>query len=163
MSQAESVNTMMQGAFVLVDANAGRYALQISGLTAGAGGVPIETAIPVVTRSTSVYATGKSSAPGAGTTVAQTTSLAQGTWDVEVTTFIGGTTVAATEIDNMELFLGAASQGRIVNAVPGTAGSSGAVRTKLRFDGTGVIAVKANGAATAGSIYVANIVVTRIN
>jgi hypothetical protein len=152
---------MFHGSFVNVGATG--YALQVSGVSGGGTGSPIETSIPVVARSTSKVDDGKVAAPGAGVNIAATAALAQGTWDVEVTTFIGGTTVANTEMDNMEVTHGGVAFCRVLNPVPGTAGASNPGFLRYRFDGNGVIAVRAVAAATAGSIYTATIVCTRIN
>lgn len=160
---AASVNDKLAGALVLVDATAGRYAMEVSGLGAGDQGVPIETSPPVASRTTSTFVAGKQAAPGAGTVIATLTVPAQGTYEINVNTFIGGTTVAATEIDNMELFINGVSVGKIVNAVPGTAGATDVARTRFKYDGNSTIIVKANAAATAGSVYAANIIASRIN
>lgn len=163
MSQAESLQTMLQGAFVLVDAAKKIYALQISGLTAGDGGVPIETQLPFAVRTTSVIDTGKAAAPGAGAAIASVGPLPAGTYEVEITTFITGTTVANLESDNMELRIGGTPVERIINPVSGTTGATSQGKMKFRYDGAAAISVNANAAATASSIYMANIVATRIN
>jgi hypothetical protein len=160
---ASSINDKLAGALVTVDQNAGRYAIQVSGLGAADQGVPIESSIPVASRATSTFNTGKQAAPTAGTTIATLTVPAQGTYEIELHAFIGGTTVANVEIDNMELFVNGASVGRIINGVAGTAGAGGINRRVFRYDGNGTIAIKANGASTAGSIYAATISATRIN
>jgi hypothetical protein len=163
MAQAVSSGSMQQGSFVPVDPTNGVYAQMISGPTGGNTAVPIEAAIPVSSRATSTFNTGKQAAPTAGTTIATLTVPAQGTYEIELHAFIGGTTVANVEIDNMELFVNGVSQGRVINAVAGTAGASGINRRVFRYDGNGTIAIKANAASTAGSIYVATISATRIN
>jgi hypothetical protein len=154
---------MFQGSFVLIDDATKAYALRISGLTSGTGGVPIETAIPVVARTTSIIASGEQSAPGVGVDIAATTALDAGTWDIEITTAIGGTTVAALESFNMEVLFAGVSKGRVINPVPGTTGASGPGYFKARYDGGGIITVQAAEAATASSYYAATIVCTRIN
>jgi hypothetical protein len=163
MSQPETLNTMFQGAFVPVDAANKVYALQVSGATAGSQGVPIETSIPVAARVTSVIDTNKVAAPGAGATIATVGPLTSGTYEVEITTFIGGTTVANTEVDNMELRIAGIAVERIINPVPGTTGATNTSKIKFKYDGASTVAVHANAAATASSIYTANIIATRIN
>ena len=163
MSGQPSINSVIQGSYVPVDAPNGIYAQIVSGATNGNTAVPIETSIPVSSRTTSTFNAGKQAAPGAGTTIATLTVPAQGTYEIIIEGFIGGTTVANVEIDNMELFVNGTSQGRIINAVAGTAGAGGISRRVFKYDGNGAIAVKANGASTAGSIYTATITATRIN
>lgn len=164
MGQAQSANSMLQGAFVPISVANGTYALMVSGPTDGNQGLPIETSIPVVTRSTSVMASGKIAAPAAGGVIVATAALAQGTWELAFVATIVGTTVAATEVDNMEIYLnGVATGERIIIPVPGTSGAVGNGELKMRYDGAGVISVRANGAATAGSTYACTVIATRIN
>lgn len=162
-NQDQSLNTMFQGAFVPVDEAQGQYALQVSGATTGSQGVPIETAIPVAARQTSIKVSGEQSAPGAGVDICATPALEQGTWDIEIFSTIGGTTVAALESFNMEVLNAGVSYCRVINPVPGTAGCSGAGYLKYRYDGAGIITVQAAEAATASSYYAATIVCTRVN
>jgi hypothetical protein len=155
---------MLQGAFVPVNAANGTYALMVSGPTDGNQGLPIETSIPVVTRSTSIMDSGKVAAPAAGGIIAATAALAQGTWELNFVATIVGTTVAATEVDNMEIYLnGVATDERIIIPVPGTSGAVGNGELKMRYDGAGIVSVRANAAATAGSTYACTIVATRVN
>jgi hypothetical protein len=163
MAQPESLQTMLQGAFVLIDNATKSYGLKVSGLTAGEGGVPLETAIAFVARATSIRNSGEASAPGAAGLIAATPALDQGTWEIEITSTIGGTTVAALESFNMEVLNNGVGYARVINPVPGTTGCVGPGYLKYRYDGAGVIRVQANEAATAGSYYAATIVCTRIN
>lgn len=160
---ANSTNTKLNGALVTVDEAAGKYAMQISGATSGDQGVPIETSIPVSARTTSIIASGEQAAPGVGVDIAATAALASGTWDIEITTLIGGTTVAALEAFNMEVLFNGASKGRVINPVFGTTGGSGLGYFKARYDGAGIVLVQAAEAATASSHYAATIVATRVN
>lgn len=165
MSQAQSLQTMMQGAFVPVDVVNGVYAMQVSGATAGSQGVPIETSIPVAARVTSITDTTITTitAPGAGAAIATTTALPAGTYEVTVNSLISGTT-ADLEIYNMRLTVGAATISRIMNPVFGTTGSSGMATAKFKVDTAGGVAsVVAVAAATAASKYWAQIIATRIN
>lgn len=163
MAETESLNSMFHGAFVLVDAATKRYALQISGATAGSQGVPIETTIPVVARATSIMASGEAAAPIAGADIAATAALDAGTWDIEITAAIGGTTVAALEMFNMRVLANGVDKGRVIVPVPGTSGCTGNGTLKFRYDGAGVITVEAAEAATAASHYAATIVATRVS
>lgn len=158
-----STNDKLHGALVLVDAATGKYAMQISGATSGDQGVPIETSIPVAARQTSIIASGEQAAPGVGTDVAATVALEAGTWDIEITSLIGGTTVAALEAFNLEVLFNGVSKGRVINPVFGTTGASGTGTFRARYDGAGIILVQAAEAATASSYYAATIVATRIN
>lgn len=102
--------------------------------------------------------------PTANAVLAAVVTPPAGTYNVTVTSYIGGTTVAATEINNMRIRVGAAAIGRIINPVPGTSGAVSAVNTTVRVkcDGTQNIDVIAVGAGTVGSIYGVNIVATRV-
>lgn len=162
MPESQSINTMLQQAFASVGAS-DNYALQISGVSGGDQASPIETSIPVAARATSIRDDGKVAAPGAGVNIAATAALDQGTWDIEVTTFIGGTTVSNLETDNMEVTNGGVAYCRVLNPVPGTTGATNRGGLKYRYDGAGIIAVRAVAAATASSIYSATIVATRVN
>lgn len=161
MAAAESTNTMFQNAFIKVAD--GVYALQVSGATAGAQGVPIEVSLPVAARVTSTMDTGKVAAPAANGVIATVGPLPSGTYEIEITTYIGGTTVANVEIDNMELRISGAVVERIINPVSGTTGATDVSKMKFKYDGASTVAVHANAAATAASIYTANIIATRIN
>lgn len=162
---AGSIADKLHGALVTVDAATGRHALQISGLGSGDVATPIETSIPVASRVTSTFADGKVAAPAAAAAIATTANLAPGTWDVEVSTFIAGTTVANLEMNNMNLKFGATQLCILGTPVPGTAGASGMGKYKCRIDvpAPTPVSVTAVAAATAGSIYFANIIATRVN
>jgi hypothetical protein len=161
MAQEESLNTMFHDAFVSVGGTS--YALQVSGVSGGDSGSPIEISIPVAARATSIRDDGKAAAPGAGVNIAATAALEQGTWDIEISSFIGGTTVANLEIDNMEVTHAGVAYCKVINPVPGTTGATDRGGLKYRYDGAGVIAVRATAAATASSIYAATIIATRVN
>jgi hypothetical protein len=114
--------------------------------------------------STSVTDTATVAAPGAGVTVCETVALAAGTWDLEAITFIGGTTVAATEQTNMRLRIGTTAISRVLNPVPGTTGAVGTGQLRVRVIAPGgttanIIAVAA---ATASSVYSGSIVARRV-
>lgn len=163
MVATESVNTMEQNSYVkLAD---GSYAQRITGTANGDSAAALEVVIPVVARVTSSCADGKVAAPGAASNIAVTGNLASGTWDVEITTFIGGTTVANTEINNMAFKLGGTQLQVLGNPVPGTTGATDMAKYRFRCDipAPTPVSVVAVGAATAGSIYYASIVATRVN
>jgi hypothetical protein len=163
MVALEGRNTMIQNAFV--KSADGQYAIRVTGTANGDSPAALETVIPVVARVTSTFADGKQAAPTAGTAIATSANLAAGTWDVEVTTFIGGTTVANLEINNMNLKFGATQLSLLGNPVPGTAGATDMGKYKCRIDvpAPTPVSVTAVATATAGSIYFAHIVATRVN
>lgn len=114
---------------------------------------------------TSVTANGKQAAPAANTPIATTANLGPGSWDVECTTMIGGTTVANVEVDNMVFKIGATPIATILNAVAGTAGASDLGKFKIRVDlnAQAPISIASGGAAaTAASIYTASIVANKV-
>lgn len=154
---------MQQESYVKL--NDGQYAMRVTGTANGDSAAALEVVIPVVARVTSSFADGKVTAPAAAANIAVTGNLPAGTWDIEVTTFIGGTTVAGLEINNMAFKLGNTQLTLLGNPVPGTAGATDMGKYRFRCDiptptPVSVIAV-AN--ATAGSIYFASIVATRVN
>lgn len=127
-------------------------------------GTGIPTSIPLVQQSFSATDTTAVAAPGAGATIATVVNPPAGTYEVVVNSFIGGTTVAANEVTNMRLTVGGIAVGRILNSVPGTSGAVSVTQTKFRVvvNGAQSINVIAVAAATAGSIYSASIVASRI-
>ena len=163
MAASESTNTMEQNSYIKV--GDGAYAMRVTGTANGDNPAPLEMVIPVVARVTSTFADGKQAAPGAGTAIATTPNLAAGTWDVEVTTFIGGTTVANLEINNMNLKFGATQLVILGNPVPGTTGATdmGKYRCRVDVPAPTPMSITAVAASTAGSIYYANIIATRVN
>jgi len=170
--ELESLNTMFQAAFLkMAD---GEYALRTQTGSGGASTVVavsqagtnnvVQTLIPTAARTSAITATGKVTAPAAGAAIATTASLAIGTWDVEVTTFIGGTTVASLEMDNCRLNIAAAAHATIINPVAGTTGATTLAKfnTRVQLASASTLSVVAIAAATAGSIYSASIVATRV-
>ena len=128
--------------------------------------LPGLSSVPGVTEST-VRAAGVQTAPGAGVEIAATAPLGSAFYKVTIQTFIGGTTVAALEAINMRLKVndGATSAADILlNPVPGTAGSSELATHEffLSIPNNGEIAVVANSAATAASLYYAKIFATKM-
>lgn len=171
MAEPESLNTMFQNAFTKV--SDGVYALTTQSATGGASTVvavsqagtnnAVQTLIPTAARITSVSANGKVTAPAALAAIATTPNLAIGTWDIEVTTFIGGTT-APVEIDNCKFNIGASAVATIVNPVPGAAGASANSQFHMRvqFGAATPVSVTAGAAGTAGAVYAASIIATRV-
>lgn len=153
MPEAESLSSMLQNSFSKV--SDGNYRLKTESTPA----------IPTIQQSTSTTdtTTNPITSPSAGATIASTASLAAGTWEVEVHSFITGTT-ATSDSTNMRLTLGATPITRILNPVVGTSGANGLGRTKVRVQvaSASSISVITVSAGTTGSIYSANIVATRI-
>lgn len=98
-------------------------------------------------------------APAAAATVATTTALAAGTWDIYVTTAIAGT-VAALDVTNMVVKVGGTTLFNAISSLNGSASPS-PVRRLLTAGGNPV-AVTAVANATAGSIYAATISAVRV-
>lgn len=190
MAEPESTNTMLQNSFVKIAD--GQYAQRTTG--SGGGGTPssvtldptgntvkldqtdpnnkvriadgqiITIANSLAGRATSIFANGKQAAPAADTTIAATAALAAGSWDIEATIAILGTTVANVECTNVVFKIGAATVATPTVDVPGTAGSTTPRVFKCRVNlgaPTAVSIASGAAAATAGSIYVADIVATK--
>jgi hypothetical protein len=104
---------------------------------------------------------GLQNAPGAGTVIAATPSLPGGVYLVKWSVVLTGTLAAADE-GNIGLFNGA---GLVVNHISGinvgTIEAQPDVQVVIPAGGA-VISAKAVAAATAGSVYQATIVATRI-
>lgn len=163
MVSTEAINTMQQQSYVKL--GDGSWAQRITGTANGDSAAAIEVVIPVVARVTSTFADGKLTTPAAAAAIATSANLAAGTWDVEVTTFIGGTTVATLEINNMALKFGATQLCLLGNPVPGTVGATDMAKYRCRIDvpAPTPVSVTAVALATTGAIYFANIVATRVN
>lgn len=126
-------------------------------------GQPIVIAEPTFSKQTSVTANGKQAAPAANTDIAVTANLPQGTWDVEARLAVLGTTVANIEATNMVFRIGNTTVATPTVNVPGTAGSTAPTTFKMRvtLGAATPVSIRSGGtAATAGSIYVADIVAT---
>jgi hypothetical protein len=113
---------------------------------------------------TSLSDTNVVTTPAANAVLATVTASATGVYQVEVTSFIGGTTVAATEINNMRLRVNGVAVGRVINPVPGTTGAVGIGGKRARIAATAgqVIDVIAVGLATTGAIYGCDLVASRV-
>lgn len=141
------------------------YSRLVTGNAALAGAINVSrAAVGVEATTANTSTTSSANAPGAGATVASIPNLSPGTYEVEVTTFITGTTVATLESDNMQFMIGAAASGKIINPVPGTTGASsnGVFHTRVNLAATTTLSVVAVGAATPGSVYKASIVAQKI-
>lgn len=189
MAAPESTNTMFQNSFTK---NAdGDYALKTTGTGAGgastvslastgntvkldqtdpnnkvriADGQIVTIANPLAGRNTSTFANGKVSAPAANTDIAVTADLSTGTWDIEATLSVLGTTVANVEATNMVFRIGGTTVATPTINVPGTTGSTAprVFRARVNLGGTTPVSIRSGAAAaTAGSIYVADIVATK--
>ncbi|MFF5977029.1 hypothetical protein ACFY7C_36615 [Streptomyces sp. NPDC012769] len=137
----------------------------VTGNAALSGAINVSRAAVGVEATTANTSTTSSvNAPAAGATVASIANLTAGTYEVEVTSFITGTTVATLESDNMRFHIGATPAGVIINPVPGTTGATdvGSFSTRINLTATTTISVVAIGAATAGSVYKASIVAKKI-
>lgn len=114
---------------------------------------------------TSTMANGSAAAPAAAAAIATTADLTAGTWDVEVTATISGTTVATLEADNMRLKIGGTAVAAVLVPVPGTAGGSAAGVLRCRVNiptGVAPLSVVANANSTASSVYKAQIVASKV-
>jgi hypothetical protein len=163
MAASESLNTMFQNSFEAIDADAGEYALRITGSSGGTAQTVVITE-PIASRATSVFANGKLAAPAAGADIAVTSDLSTGTWDVTCTIAILGTTVANNETDNVKFKIGDTVVATPTLNVPGTTGSAGPTVWSCRVNlgaPTPVSLEVGGAAATADSIYVADIVATK--
>ena len=180
MAEAESINTMTQGAFV--KNGVGDYSLKTTASGAGttqtvkldqadpnnkvriADGQAITIAQPLASRVTSTFANGKQAAPAANTAIATTADLAAGTWDISARISILGTTVANVETDNVKFKIGASAVATPTLNVPATAGTTSqcVFRCRVNLGVATPVSIASGGAtATAGSIYVADIVATK--
>jgi len=105
-------------------------------------------------------------APAGGATIATVTPGTAGLWEVTFTTSVLGTTVAAADSSNMELFQTATARlNPISYIVPGVTGApfqSSYPPLILNLSAADTVNIKAIGAATAGSVYAATIVCRRI-
>lgn len=147
------------------DNQAAYYAAMVEGSGTLSGALPTAAGIPAVQQSTSLSDTNVVTSPGAGATLATVTVPATGTYQVEVVSAIGGTTVAATEMNNMRLRVNAVAVGRVITPVVGTAGSSGVGSKRARIQATSgqTIDVIAVLAGTTGAVYGCDLVATRMS
>lgn len=109
-----------------------------------------------------VQAAAQVSAPSAGTAVATLTTPAAGTYEVSGTLSISGTTVATADSNNFSLKKGGTTLlTNIPIAVNGITGTPGAVPfgpVIVVLDGSTSVTVNAAAAATASSIYAAQLI-----
>ena len=89
-----------------------------------------------------------------------------GLWEVTGYIWVSGTTVAATDTNNMELFQTTTARlNPVMGVVPGTTGMPAAVPLPvllLNLSAADTVNLKAIGNATAGSTYTATIVCRRV-
>ena len=179
MAESESVGTMFQNSFIK---NAdGDYALKTTAGTAGGGAVKIDatqntvkldqtganngtqTILPVAARISSIVANGKVTTPAAAAALATTAALSTGTWDIEVTAFITGTT-ASVDIDNIKLTQNSNPLGVVVVPINGVTGatSNGKLRNRVQVGVSAPVIASAVALATTGAIYAVSITATKV-
>lgn len=160
MAEAESLNTMFHDAFV--KNGDGDFSLQTT--TSIEAGQSVVYTLPIGSQATSVTANGKVTTPAAAANIAATPDLAAGTWDIEVTVFIAGTTVANLEMDNTKFNIGVTAVATIIVPVSGTAGATanGVFHIRVNLGGPTPVKVTVAATATTGAIYAASIIATRI-
>jgi len=95
--------------------------------------------------------------PGASAVIATASTTSAGTWLADVTTNVGGTVLAADEA-NLNLVNG----GQIIRLANGTGSASTRFSAQFVLANAAPIQVNTVGAGTAGSIYSATIVLTRV-
>lgn len=137
----------------------------VTGNAALSGAINVSrAAVGVEATSANVSTTSSVNAPGADAVVASIANLPGGTYEVDITTFITGTTVATLESDNMQFKVGSTASGKIINPVSGTTGATdtGKFSTRINIASPTTISVNAVGAATASSVYKASIVAKKI-
>lgn len=124
---------------------------------------PITTTLPEEVRLTSITANGKVTSPAAGVAIATTANLAAGTWDIEATVFISGTT-APVEVDNCKFRIGATPVATIIVPVAGTTGATNnaVFHMRINLGGTAPVSVNTAAEATTDSVYAATIIATRV-
>jgi hypothetical protein len=149
MAEIESRNTMLQNSFI--KNGDGDYAIKTA------------PANPTLAYATSSNSSGVVTSPGAGASIAATSSVSAGVYDVTVTVFITGTTATA-DINNCRLTAAGNSVGRIIAPINGTSGAnSNAVTTfRVNMGSNGTFAVIAVGAGTTGAIYAASVIANRV-
>lgn len=138
------------------------FAAVVDGVGTLQGNQP--ASIPTSQQSTSLSDTNIVAAPAANAVLATVTAPATGTYQIEIVSFISGTTVASLETNNMRLRVNGVAVGRVINPVPGTTGatSNGGKRARVQATSGQVIDVIAVSAATASSSYACDLVASRI-
>lgn len=108
---------------------------------------------PIPPLTAPVITTGKVTTPAAGATIVVTGTLNAGLWYAEITLYIDGTPVPATDDDNFVINghgVGCPSNGNPVKKC-----------VYLFLTGSTPITVQAGGAGTAGAVYHADIIATQ--
>lgn len=138
--------------------------VKIEGVSPNGGAIPIVGTQTPPFR-VSVGAGGNVSAPTAGAAIATITSgnLPAGLYELNITIGMSGT-LAAADVSNMELRVGGVV---VLPKLTYTSIATSNPVAKFSFqcapDGTQAISINATGAATASSVYSANIVATQVN
>jgi hypothetical protein len=126
-----------------------------------APGVAIAGVEPYRDSQVTAQVSSSAAAPGSGATVATVTPGTAGLWEISGTVSISGTTVAAAETNNVRLKQSAATVlANIPIGVNGTTGAPGAAPfgpVTLSLSAADTVSVVAVAAATASSIYGAQI------
>lgn len=138
------------------------FTAMVDGTITLAGGSP--ATVPTVQQSNSLSNATTVTTPTAAQVLATVTAAQAGTYQVEVTSAIGGTTVASLEANNIQLRVNGVAIGKVVNPIPGTAGCTGVgiKRARVVAAAGNVIDVIAVALATTGAIYSVDLVATRI-
>lgn len=110
--------------------------------------------------SSTLAASGKAAAPGAGAAVATLTTPAAGSYAVRVWVGLAGTLAAITDANNVTVTAGAVS---VTLGIPGAAGHYGPFEFQATLDGSTSVVVSATGAATASSEYSATVLAEPIS
>jgi hypothetical protein len=140
------------------------YQRLVTGNAALSGAINVSRAAVGVEATSSVTGAGSVTSPGVAATIAQINPLPAGTWEIEIDTFILGTTVGALESDNLRLSVGGVPVATIIVPVNGATGgvNNSKFRYRLNQVAPAVVAVVTNVAGTVGSIYKSSIVANKI-
>lgn len=107
---------------------------------------------------TSVTAFGEQNAPGINTTIAATTNLTAGTWDVTCYTNLSGTT-AGLDRPNLAFKIGSTVIATILSTMGGV---TDGFKIRVQAAGTAPVSVASIVASTAGSVYRVTIVADKV-
>lgn len=140
------------------------YSALVTGNSSLFGAINVSRAAVGVEATSSVTGAGSVTSPGVAATIAQIVALPAGTWEIEVDTFILGTTVGTLESDNLRFAVGGAPVATIVVPVNGVTG--GANNSKFRYrlnqPAPATVAVITNATGTVNSIYKSSIIANKI-
>lgn len=135
----------------------------VTGDSSLSGAINVSRAAVGVEATSSVIGYGEATTAAAGATVATTANIVGGTYEVEITTYVNGTLVAALDTSNMKFFSGAVDLGQLISPVFGTSSlGPGVAKYRVVVVGTVPFTVKATALATTGAKYHARIVANKI-